>query len=291
MASRSASLDYRDTFTASSKKLLDREKLSAHNRIMPRTAEVYVNLERLVEVASRVVRDPAPRKEAPDTSRVEEMLALRRAGESLQAIGERYNITRERVRQLLKPWGAKELRGITEEQKRRAEQEEAEKRRAYLARTMKKWLWDAGYRRCAKCKLWDSYVTVTMRRCRKCNTAHVLDRYHDPSTGYRDYLIEYHRTHPEVNRRAQRKYYSTPKGKEKMRSSSRKQWETTKARMATDPEFAKKERAAQNRRKQKYIQRHMADPAWAAKYRAKQAEKQRRIYARKKALQSGIVND
>jgi hypothetical protein len=87
---------------------------------------------------------------------------------------------------------------------------------------MKRWLWAAGYRRCI-CGEWSNEVTVSQRRCPPCNRAQARRRHNSPEG--RAYEAKYKKEHPEVMRRAQKKYrqklMATPEGLEKLRAAGR----------------------------------------------------------------------
>src|SRR5215831_13085568 len=86
-----------------------------------------------------------------NAERLEQMLAMRFAGWNLDQIGTNFNLTRERVRQLV---------GHIKRPRKWP--------RTYFRRVMRQWLWDAGYRRCP-CGTWDRKVTESTRHCPECN--------------------------------------------------------------------------------------------------------------------------
>jgi hypothetical protein len=90
-----------------------------------------------------------------DRPRTVAMKAMRSAGCTLQQIGETFGITAERVRQLLhgKP---RPLPPKPDEGPRRQ-----------LAKAMKRWLREAGYRKCSDCGLWKP--DNSWSRCMDCN--------------------------------------------------------------------------------------------------------------------------
>jgi DNA-binding transcriptional MerR regulator len=88
-------------------------------------------------------------------ARIEQMNTLRDSGLSLSQIGERYGLTRERVRQLIEG--------------RKKPPKPPKWPLKYFRRIMRQWLWDANIHRCGICKLWACDVTAVQRRCKECN--------------------------------------------------------------------------------------------------------------------------
>jgi DNA-binding CsgD family transcriptional regulator len=88
-----------------------------------------------------------------ECSRTVSMKAMRSAGCTLQQIGETFDITAERVRQL--------LHGMPRPKPK------SKSRIIRLARAMKRWLGAARYRRCSDCGLWKS--DISFYRCTECN--------------------------------------------------------------------------------------------------------------------------
>lgn len=95
-----------------------------------------------------------------------------------------------------------------------------------FAMRMKRWLWDAGYRRCP-CGIWSERVTAAKRRCPQCNAA-ATALWNATEEG-RAYAREYRVSHPEVYRRGNKKYLAklrtTEEGRDLLRARSRQSYD------------------------------------------------------------------
>jgi hypothetical protein len=116
---------------------------------------LYDDMQRfLAGQRPQYIRFPPPgrigsEKERPRTV---SMKAMRSAGCTLQQIGETFGITAERVRQL--------LHGMPRPKPNTTPRRE-------FAKVMKRWLREAGYRKCSDCGLWKA--DISFYRCQDCN--------------------------------------------------------------------------------------------------------------------------
>lgn len=99
--------------------------------------------------------------------RQKQMIALRNEGLTLQQIGDMFGLTRERIRMLVGPTPPKPPKPP----------QAPEWPLDYLRRTMRQWLWDAGFRRCNGCKLWLREVPKRSKVCRNCNRERMRSYY------------------------------------------------------------------------------------------------------------------
>lgn len=98
---------------------------------------------------------------------VDRMVSLRLGGKTLQAIGDMYSLSRERVRQILTG------RGISGKLKFPLVGRDLSPIPG-LGIQLKKCLWDAGYARCGTCGVWKraNCFAHRTRRCRACSRSH-----------------------------------------------------------------------------------------------------------------------
>lgn len=93
-------------------------------------------------------------------SRIDQIVSMRLEGRTLQDIGNAFGVSRERIRQILKPTGVTPPAPPPKQFTLPS---------GTLARRMKQWLWEARFRKCAVCPIWDARVTIVSRRCPECN--------------------------------------------------------------------------------------------------------------------------
>ena len=145
-----------------------------------------------------------------------EMCELRRQGKTLQEIGDKFNITRERVRQLCDKFSAVKppppqqwpIPGFN--------------------LRMRRWLWAAGYRKCyGGCGLWSCGITNTNTRCRACNAALANQYYHEH--GGKERMKNWRQKNIEKAEAQCSRYYdrlkATPEGQEILRQRQHKAYE------------------------------------------------------------------
>jgi hypothetical protein len=133
-----------------------------------------------------------------DSPRVSEMKRLRLAGLTLEEIGNQFGVSREWVRQLIDsmppPFRP------------------TQKFRQRLTKTLKRWLWDAGYRRCYCCKLWKA--DMQRKTCRECERQRANRRYH--TQGGKEKARAWQRAHPEQCAAATRRFLERKRGKARL---------------------------------------------------------------------------
>lgn len=230
--------------------------------VKPNEVQLCVKMCGLVGIRRR----GGPYRSIPDT-RLEDIKAMRLNLETLDSIGQKYNLTRERVRQILYS-GTKDDRefhaALQDARAKRRARALAKKPIPHFRTTMLAWLHRAGYQYCFVCitvKCETDFSPSFQGRngvlCRRCNTDRHMERYNDPDSNTRAYDAWYRKTHPEVQKRAttryQEKHHDRLAAKQRERSKDpayktqrakyvRDYYERCKQRAKTDPEYAEKMR-------------------------------------------------
>lgn len=107
--------------------------------------------------------------------RSKRIVSMFNEGKTLDHIGREFNLTRERIRQICNRLGCKPRQKQAAE--RAAGRKAAERFRVDFARSMKRHLWAAGFRRCFQCKIWQPYNGNSKQPghiCRKCNSDRIF---------------------------------------------------------------------------------------------------------------------
>ena len=168
---------------------------------------------------------------------------LRRQGNLLEDIAAKFGITGERVRQITNGIEPSEL----PEKREKRLAAEADARRISLFKRMRGWLWEAGYRRCSRCQLWDSF-SKKMQLCRRCNAARARAYLKTPAgqqyrktyqrnhaQQYRQYVKKWEKANPDWVKERNKRNYERRKEKdpEKLREIGRRKYHALRSQ---DPE-------------------------------------------------------
>lgn len=211
----------------------------------PKEPEIPISLWLLASTAARLLsrpitpiirrkpgRKPGFKPPTKDQSaRTTEILRMAREGCTLSKIGNKFFLTRERVRQILDKEGVNinDYRGV--------------KPQKYpitaFKKRMNRWLNEVGYAHCSGCKLYlceDAHFVLSQPyMCRKCNSKRSRERYNNDPI-WRDYIKAYRQTPAQRERIAEyskRWHAEHPEAKERMLTKR-------KERYRTDPEYRAK---------------------------------------------------